>query len=483
MNQIAFLTGIYLIGFVFGLNFKRNIPFPFICLTAFFWGATIWVVLNIGCLLISSPSEVSTAVLMAISFSVFSISAILRNHWKLKTIEIAWLVGTLALLILITSFFTLFNFSNVTGDGLYMIQMGREVILHGADSWGMASPASYGVFIPFMQSASVYLDLDYLYALQPTLGIMFIFSFLYLNFHLFSYFISSKRHAIGISLLATIALVSTYFIFFQLFYIHTNFPSAIFLYFTVCALWLSHKELNNIWMVFAILALTGFSLSRTENILFALIVLAIFVSSGQRSRPIQPLIYLPFLIFFILWNLRITNMPSSYLDVLNKKINYAIVFMLIAFGVLILLSNQDWIKKNVIMKLDQIIWIVFGMSLILMFLIKPEQMITGLINLFTNLFSTGGWGFTWFFLIGLIIITWFQSSIHGDSIFISVILLYFIFVMLMMFFRSPYRIGWGDSANRMMTTIVPITFTYFILKYGQSISSWSESSKNSTMIT
>jgi len=483
MNQIGFLTGIYLIGIVFGLNFKRNIPFPFICLTAFFWGATIWVVLNVGCMLISSPSIHHIAVLMAITFSVLSISIILRNNWKLKTIEIAWLIGTLTVLTLITSFFTRFNFSKASFDSLLIIQMGREVILHGSDSWGLASPSSYGVFIPFMQSASVYLDMDYLYAFQPTLEVMFIFSFLYLNIHLLSYFIINKRRAIGLSILATTALVSTYFIFFQLFYIHTNFLSAIFLYFSICTFWLSRKEQNNTWMVFAILALIGFSLSRTENILFALIVLAIFVSSDQRSRPIQLFTYLPFLIFFSLWNLRIRTIPPSSIDVLNIGIIYAIAFLLIAFGVLILLSNQDWIKKNIIVKLDQIIWIVFCLGLFLMFLIKPAHMITGLINLFTNLFSTGIWGFSWFFLIGLIIITWFQPSFINDSYFRTVIHLFTISVMLMMFFRSPYHTGWGDSGNRMMTTIVPITFTYILLKYSQSIKSWGESSKNSATIT
>jgi len=30
--------------------------------------------------------------------------------------------------------------------------------------------------------------------------------------------------------------------------------------------------------------------------------------------------------------------------------------------------------------------------------------------------------------------------------------------------RIPYRVGWGDSANRMMLYILPIIFFYFLLK-------------------
>jgi len=392
-------------------------------------------------------------------------------------IESGYLLGTLALFFLIASFFSWFNFTITTSDGLYMIQMGREVVMHGPDSWGMASPFAYGVFLPFLQSASVYLGQDYFYALQPTLGIMFLFSFLYVNFYLISSFIENKRLAFGLSSLFTVALISTYVIFFQLFYIHANFPSAIFLYFAVCGFWLSFKEQNNAWMAFAIMALTGFSLSRTENILFALVVLAIAASTHQIAYRMRLYTYLPFLIFFNLWNLRIRTIPPSDLDVLNENYLYVIVLMLISFGILVLLSNNNWIKTIIIAKLDQISWIIISIGLFSMFLVKPAHMITALINLSTNLFVTGGWGFTWFLLIGLMILTWFLPSFIYDSLFKSVILLFISFVFLLVFFRSPYHTAWYDSGNRMMTTIVPITFTYILLKYGQSFKSWGNRSK------
>lgn len=475
MDQIAFMTGLHLIGIVLGLNFRRSMPFPFICLTAFLGGAMLWVLINVCCLLISSPSKASLAISMAAAFVVLFSLLILRANWRLNITEIRWLAGTLALFILIAGIFARYNLSIGSTDSQLIIQMGREVILHGPDSWGVASPSSYGVFIPLLQSASVYLGIDYLYALQPTLGLMFLLSFTYLNMHLISYLINSRRLAIGLAILSTAALISAYFVFFQLFYIHTNLISAIFLYYAVCAFWLWHMNRNNVWLALAILTLAGFSLSRIENIIFALIVSAIAINSSRISYRGRLYAGLPFLTFFSLWYLKINALPSSAAaDVLNAKIVYAIVFMLIAYGVLILLSNQDWIRKNIMAKLDQIICVVFCIGLSLMFLARPMHMITSLINLSTNLFSTGGWGLTWILLIGLLMLAGLQPSFPDERFFKYVIFLFPIFVMLMVFLRLPYHDRWSDSANRMMTTILPIAHTYILLKYGQSFRTWSE---------
>jgi hypothetical protein len=274
INQVLFLLGLYTIGVLTGLLFKKHIPFIFIYLTGFLWGSLIWVIAGVSFLIVSIPYSALNMLLLAIAILItVAIIHIRRGTWRMTRSEILWLVGVMAAFVLVVSVAAQYNFSVASSDSVQQIMLGRNIANHGFTESATRELASWGVFLPILQSASVFLGDGYLYSAQPAFAFTLLLTFFYLSRRAARQSFSGARVAPAFALLATLALASTYFIVFQAFYIHNSLIAATYLFVAIGSFWLALSERNNVWLVFAMLALTGFSISRTESPLFALIYL------------------------------------------------------------------------------------------------------------------------------------------------------------------------------------------------------------------
>ncbi|MEO0562639.1 MAG: hypothetical protein AAF125_11015, partial [Chloroflexota bacterium] len=130
------------------------------------------------------------------------------------------------------------------------------------------------------------------------------------------------------------------------------------------------------------------------------------------------------------------------------------------------------IKKHLLPLAFWIALAVFGVVVSIMFVLRPSHMFTSLTNLANNMFGVGSlwWGGTlWFSLLASLLVRRVPRLPHARLIYHTV-WLYGLVVLALSFARSPYRVGWGDTGNRVLFQIIPALIFYVMLRVAQFIS-------------
>lgn len=470
MVQILFLTGLVLFGVYFGLLFRRKIPFVFIVITGYLWGALIWV---IGGTLLQISKIPYTAASMAslFGFLVLGISIVhVRNKtWKLSRQESIYLLSFTLCFILVMVLASHYNYSIASPDSVVMISTGRRFTYEGFSPRIIEELSLRGVFLPQLQSASVFLGDDYLYAAQPAFGFTFILTYFYASHCILRHLGLSKRRVLMYAILSTVVLFSTYFVAFQFFYIHTNLISAVYLFVAVAGFWFVSVKENHEWLIVGILAITGFSLARTEAPLFALLFLTLVISTGGVSFQAKLKTILPYLCFMIFWYLYLYWMMGEGTYILNPDRTLLVVSSLFALGLLVFLSEVRWIKKFLLPYLPQVMLGILGLLLVVMFVQKSDHFISSIYSSIFNMLETGEWGLTWLMFSFLLLVSFLGPQVLKEELFSYGIVSFFALLLAIVYFRVPYKSGWGDSANRMFTHILPIVVLYVLMKAAKGL--------------
>jgi len=465
--QMIFLLGLHLFGVLFGLLFKKHIPFPFICITGFLWGALIWVVTAVLLLTISvAYSPMNMGLLLTVIIVTLIITHISRNTWQLNYTELAWLMGTIFVYFFVVSITIQFNYSWPTHDSAVQIMLGRVIAQDGYVYWPQAGIVSYGLFVPLLHSASIFLGQDYLWAVHPVFAFSFFLSFCYLCWHATKKGTTDDYKEIFMVLLISLSLFTAGLMFIQVFYIHNSFISATYLFIAVGSSWLALRDQNNAWLIFTMAALTGFSLARIEAPLFAIAFLSLLINTGNFSYKLRLYIILPYLIFMIIWYFKLMLFTHSYYDIiLNPRNAVALLALLISFGAFLIGSRLHWVEHFVLPKLHILMIGVLLITLGVFFVQQPEHMLKCVINTIKNAYYYGNWGPIWIYLFVLLLLSIAQPRMANDTFISLFIIAFFLLLFSLGAMRTPYRLGYGDSGNRMLTHILPIICLYILIKH------------------
>jgi hypothetical protein len=471
INEVLFLFSLYGFGVFFGLLFKRQLPPALIGATGFLWGTLFWVLGGIVLLTTSIPyTPISILTVFIILGLGIGILHARNKTWQLSRNELAYLLpigfGFLLALLLASKF----NFSYVSSDSMKQLITGRRIAYEGLSSGVIEELSLRGIFLSQLQSAGVFLKVDYLVAAQPAFAYTFILTFFFLSRQVIGHLFSDHKRAFVLSLLTTLALCSTYFIVFQFFYIHNSLISAVYLLTAVISIWLAFREDNHSWVILGILALLGFSLARTESPLFALIFFLLVISADHIPFQIRWRTILPPLFLLIVWYSYLFARMGEGTKILDPEKTLVIIVALIACSILVLLSELRWIKRYLLPYLPKIMLGALVLILLLMVVQKPQHMRTSLNIIFLNTGVYGRWGITWLVFSLLFLVSLLGPRFPEEQFFFVGISSYFSLLMAIVYFRNPWRIGWYDSANRLLTHILPIVILYVLMKAAHGFS-------------
>ena len=118
----------------------------------------------------------------------------------------------------------------------------------------------------------------------------------------------------------------------------------------------------------------------------------------------------------------------------------------------------------------QLIFFILLFMIFIPFLIKPVEASESLISLFINAGVLGKWSFFWYIFLIFVLCAdkeIFYTNLKSNKfnyrlLYLVVSLLIFILIYMMSFFRVPYRLGYGDSGNRLLITIYPFAYIYIV---------------------
>ena len=465
MNQILLFLSLFVFGLLFGSLFRRHLPVELRCATAFLWGSLYWVVSALFFLSLSIPY---TLVNMLLSFGVALILILLSlardKSWKITKKELIWTLSSITAFVLILFAATTWNFSTGTMDSISKIMYGKSLAYDGITSFNQSSFGSMGSFAIIMQSISVLIRDDYVFLVAPSFAYSLLMIFLLLGKQIL---FPVTKNWLPITLLTFLFLMSTYFMRFQIFYIHDNLIVGTFLITSLASFWLSMRENNPYWLIFGSLGLLGFSLARIENPIFSIFFLAIVLYTQKVPKKYQLFTFIPFLSLNILWYIRIFMTLDAEGRLLKTGNTLLTIGAMLGFGLYIYLSwKSNWIEANITPRIDSLMLASLISALLFFIIQQPAHTISNISIIARNFYVDGLWGVTsivsTFFLI-LIPIP--DSNNKEDRIFSLSIIVFLLLMVLVGGLRSPYRLGWSDSANRMMVHIMPTVFLYIIVKY------------------
>jgi hypothetical protein len=480
MSQTLFVAALYLLGVLFALLLRKRIPAGFIVISGYLWGTLLWVVAAIVSIVVARavtlPLTISGLGIMAAGVAALHIR---QDTWRLSRREGLGIAGMLALVSGVALASSHYNYASVSPDSVNQILFGRVLVLDGITDWVSTEFASRGIFLPAIQSASVFLGDDYLWSVQPVFGASFCLVFIYLTQRALCTHKQQPSITWGWAGAAGFTLmVGVFFMLFQVFYIHNNFLSGIYLFVAVASFWLALQEDNHSWLIVGMLAMAAFTLARIEAALFGMIFLSILIAARQFSYRTRLLIVLPYSVFGGLWYVfLLLNIPSGE-DVTGSTLSPSRIILVsgifVAASVGIVLTRYERVRRQVLPYVPYLMGagLLAGLGMVLVS--EPGNLHEAIRNTIDNMlfaiwwpqtWISYWWGMTWFTMLLLALVSLTLPRIPHERLFALGIPAFFVLVFDFLLVRGGYRLGWGDSANRMLVHILPVIVFYFALKY------------------
>ncbi len=462
MNQVFFNVALLLVGFSVSLPFINQVPYSFLCMSAYLWGSLVWVVSCCFLLIIGAYNLQAITILIGIVIILSVYWAARQKTLRFSSSHLYGFLTTLAVFIIISVLSTYFNYSVVTVDSASRIFIGKSLVMDGFTLDTRINLGSFNIFAMAIQSASVLLGEQYIYSFQPLLFFSLIGIFFSLTLH--SLYSSLKLKSFHIAFLSTIFLCSVYFVVFQAFYIHDHLFTSLFFLISISSFWLANQTNNPAWNFFGALAAIGLSLSRVEGPVFLFVILILALIQDQFPYRTRLLTFLPPIFAVIAWNLAIVSSASSGVHAMKPERVLIMVAAYLGLAVFVVFSKWNLVKKL----FSHFKWMVpLGLIIVFIgfFVIKPSHIWTNVVMIASNMFHNGRWGMFWYFVLLLTFLSILLPKMPNEGFYTKNLLSFFIILIDLGGLRSSFRLGWSDSANRMLIHITPLIVFYLTLKY------------------
>lgn len=466
VSHVLFPSLLYSIGLIPVLVKNRRTPTAFFACTAFAWGALLWVVAFIFCLWLSIPySPFSVTFIISIVLAVGGL--LLRNRFRLPTrsdLKVIMPAAVVFLLVMLIAHFV--DGARASPDSLAQLILADELSTGKLARQTLSEFGYWGPMLAALHAPANWFGYAYFTTLQAAFSITMLGSFGYFCYRGLIWLELSVFQASLAATLATFFLLSSPFVFFQFYYIHNNIAATNYLLIGAGTLWaaLTTKTRDFHWM--GVIALLGFSLTRTESALFAVIFLTVALSSKRLPQRDWLIILLPYTAFLATWQLWLLFVARPTTHILTQERILIILAVILGFYLVIVLDRIPFFRRTIIHNLHQIMMLAFLLATIAMLFIDPANIFLSLWYATINLFTVGllWWGTVWWIAFAWLLSLRYASSLPQERLFVIGIVGFFMFVMVLGFAHGPGRPGWYSSPNRLFLHILPVILLYLTLK-------------------
>ena len=468
-QQLIFLSVLYLIGILCVLPLRGRIPIAFIGISGFLWGMLFWIGCNLLWLMVTQGPAMAGSLLVGAGFLIIILG--LNAHqrtWRMKRKELLWCVLPWLIFVGFGVFVSSFNYSQSSNDTFSQLFLANSLAREGITDFTSVALLSWGPGLPFLHIANTWLQIDYMYILQPMTAYHFLTVWGYLVYKILSVKSGNARSSFLLAGLLSIMLFSSWGFVFQYTYIHNSLHSAVYLFTAVATLWLGLETKNNSWFIVSVLALVGFCLFRREASLMAILFLSVFLSIRAlplRLRAVVALIPIGLSFIFIAWvwlinqgmeSEGIFSSSSALLQMLGL-----LAFMGFVGAVWFEIPFVSWLVPHI----PKIMVLGLGLAMIGSLVWNTDFMFFSFRATIHHLFLSSWWSFTTVSLTALIILS-FRHQVPYAEFFTYSIPAFFLLALLVRTSHSdPYQFRVLDSLNRMITYIIPLLLLYSGLKF------------------
>ena len=282
MMQSMFFLLIFVMGLSFMGMFRRELDAMTICLLGFPTGTVLWVMLSLSVLVLGIPFRLMTMSVLCLLWLLVSGLVMYQRKDLFTRHDISVISVVTVVFVVVSVLIPFIKLIYICSDSWACLNIARYLY----DNAGFGNPGGNGfwwlgrgAFPGIVHAGAVFLGKDYFASFMPILNFWFLASFGWLIFKANRY--SSVFWSGFISVISVSILVSTHFIVFQSFSIHTNMMAGVYFTYAVVGLWLYHEERKDVWLFLVVMSLIAFALCRVEGPVFALIVLVCLISQKE----------------------------------------------------------------------------------------------------------------------------------------------------------------------------------------------------------
>lgn len=462
MSQSVLFVAIHLVGLAVCLAIgPRRVP-ALCCALAFPIGLAVTVLLALAILLIGVPYGPWTlGPAMAATATASAIAAARRGLDRRDLVVVGW--WTLAFAIVCPAV-THVNIATFSPDSHTILGLGFSIAnLDGLTPGIMAVLDKQGVFQIVAHSTFELTRRDYLYSLPLVLGIAFAPMFALILWHGLGAVGAAVRRRSALVALVTAAVFTMSMVDYHILYIHTNLGSAVYLFGFVALFWIAEVRGEPEWLPLAFVSLIAFALHRTETPLVALLFLALTLTQTELPRRTVTGWLALFTATVAIWYEALAHHvdEKGFITPGRSRLVWG---LLVVFFVWWLLSGTRVVRR-VNRAVPALVAAGCALAMIAAFAMKPDHMLRSSVNWASNLIQLPHWGNSWIVIPVLILLGLAVAAPRFRVPFAVGLPVYAGVILLLSFsLPKPWRMGLGDSANRMTIHLLPLIFFYLGIK-------------------
>lgn len=469
MTAILFPLLLWGCGFIISTAFYKGSLSPvFWALAGVLSGAIFWSMGSILYLVVDVPY---TPVTMALWLGGWVILAGLF-HWRRQTwqfIRGEWLSISIVVVVF-TSVMMLvvcLPFAHGSYDSFEQLFLARDIAHQHMTDATANQLSQWGIMLPMLHSVAFWFGEQFFTTLQPAFAFSLIGTLAYLG----SISLSDDlgRWRLWLPILTSLVLGTNYFIIFEAFYIHNSILAAAYLLPAVVLLWRAHVEGNQADLHTGLFLLLGFAFTRTESVLFGAVFIILCWTQNAFAPVIWRRVLLPYTVVLLVWHFWLLKIiPSESNLILSTERVILMIGVLCTTYAATYLINIKTVLRLKLPTPNQLLLMALASSFGLAIVVNAQHMLNSTFYSIRNLFSEGfeWWGTIWYFTLTFLLILRPRRKVPYTHLFTQWIIAFFLLTWLLGSQRTPYRIGWGDSSNRMFTHILPIILFHLQLRIG-----------------
>ncbi len=471
MMQVPLYLALFAVGALCNLALGPRRDGALVGALAFPCGLAVWVVSMTVAVAVGVPLGTGFA-LAAIAgagllFAALAARRGLPDRAVLRDAAVCLVLFTAGAIALAT-----FSTAKLSTDSHHILRL-AHLLGNGAplDQTVAAYVSDRGVFTVLSYATGDLIGVEFLYALAPTVGLSYAMLLAVGGYRMARAAGASPRAATAAVSLALAALLSAYLASYHLVYVHTNQGSALYLAAFVLLVWLAEACDEPAHLAPAFLCLTAFALHRIEAPVFAglFVVMAIVPARLPRRALAAP--FAAYTAVSCAWLARLAASVPVDSPFLSSSRALALAAATAACFAAWVLAGAAPLRRAAAY-LPGLTAALVVTALAAAFVLRPAHMATSLDALAADLFGLelGAWGITWWAVAACAVLAFFLPPLAaGRSLFLAVPLAAAV-TLLLAVPRAPYRVGMGDSANRMFLHYLPLAMLYLVVKLAPGLS-------------
>lgn len=460
---------LFLIGFLLLADIRKGLHGISLVCMSLPLGAVVWCISSLILLVIGlelrfySILILSCLIVIGIFIQTYGFGGVLSKYrsWLFNSITFYLMLSVFSIILILP----FVDFILLTGDSFHMIYIAHSILNEGSltESIKQTYIWAYPLIIPLTSSASELKE----FSSFPLFSISnSIFMIIFVGLFSYSLFNKSGKKNLSIFLAFSCVLlaVSPEIMIFNLFYLNNHIlVASFFLLLSYLVRFRSDMSGEQIIRLF-IIALIGISISRIEGFLVTFITYLYFSKYLLKTRTERFKVVVYLFLFELLYLGFLAFNGGEYRGTIIKF--WHIIASIISYLILVLVTfYEDKLAGFSNLRRNMVYYMFAGFFILLVvgFILRGEHMSTSLMHFIQNAFmEEGHWGVGWW-LILLMSVFVFSVNKWGGAVEYGFSIIYILFICsLAVFHFMPYRIGFADSANRMLVHIYPFTVIFLI---------------------